>query len=429
MSIYELPETKINNKDKKPKKVLDILLLIFAFLMSIFLGLNIGKAILSQAEVFLNDTSEETLENSGINIVEEDYVPQTEQEGLVISAVEKSMPSVVSILVKKTSSKIYDEYLKGEPFDDFFRELIPNYEDLNLPKDKNALKQIGAGTGFFVSEDGMILTNKHVITDETAVYSVLTDDGEEYDIEILAQNPVQDIAILKVKDAGDKEFIPLSLGDSSKIKLGQSVIAIGNALGEFQNSVSIGVVSGLERNLIAQGDNIVENLEDIIQTDAAINRGNSGGPLLNLRGEVVAINTAVSMSGENIGFAIPINKAKRDLQQVLTQGKIAYPFIGVRYVIINEEYADAEDLNVNYGAYVVKGSLGEVAIVPNSPADKAGIKEGDIILEVDGEMIDKNNTLTKIMQNYFPRDQVSLKVLRNGEEKTMNITLGDWEDF
>jgi len=429
MSIYELPETKKNEQNKDIfKNTWNILLLVFALLISIFLGLNIGKAFILDSQASGNDAN--VLQSESINVVKDEYIIQTEQENMVISAVEKSMSSVVSIIIKKTSGEIYDEYLKDDPFENFFKNLIPDYGELNLPKDKNALKQIGAGTGFIVSENGLIVTNKHVIEDDKAVYSILTNEGEAYDVEILSKNPVQDIAILKIKNTEDKNFEALRLGNSSSLKLGQSVIAIGNALGEFQNSVSVGVVSGLQRNVLAQGNGTFESLEDIIQTDAAINRGNSGGPLLNLRGEVIGINTAVSMGGENIGFAIPINKAKRDLEQVLNQGRIAYPFVGIRYVIIDEEYASNQDLSVNYGALIVKSKKGEdSSIIPNSPAEKAGLREEDIILELDEQKISKNNTLTKIIQNYFPGDKVTLKFLRNEQEFSTVITLGDWNDF
>ncbi|MDD2909740.1 MAG: trypsin-like peptidase domain-containing protein [Candidatus Pacebacteria bacterium] len=429
MSIYELPETKKNEQNKDIfKNTWNILLLVFALLISIFLGLNIGKAFILDSQASGNDAN--VLQSESINVVKDEYIIQTEQENMVISAVEKSMSSVVSIIIKKTSGEIYDEYLKDDPFENFFKNLIPDYGELNLPKDKNALKQIGAGTGFIVSENGLIVTNKHVIEDDKAVYSILTNEGEAYDVEILSKNPVQDIAILKIKNTEDKNFEALRLGNSSSLKLGQSVIAIGNALGEFQNSVSVGVVSGLQRNVLAQGNGTFESLEDIIQTDAAINRGNSGGPLLNLRGEVIGINTAVSMGGENIGFAIPINKAKRDLEQVLNQGRIAYPFVGIRYVIIDEEYASDQDLSVNYGALIVKSKKGEdSSIIPNSPAEKAGLREEDIILELDEQKISKNNTLTKIIQNYFPGDKVTLKFLRNEQEFSTVITLGDWNDF
>ncbi|MDD3940687.1 MAG: trypsin-like peptidase domain-containing protein [Candidatus Pacebacteria bacterium] len=429
MSIYELPETKKNEQNKDIfKNTWNIILLVFALLISIFLGLNIGKALILDSQASGNDTK--VLQSQSIDVVKDEYVIQTEQENMVISAVEKSMPSVVSIIIKKTSGVIYDEYLKGDPFENFFKNLIPDYGELNLPKDKDALKQIGAGTGFIVSENGLIITNKHVVEDDEAVYSILTNEGEAYDVEILSKNPVQDIAILKIKNTENKNFEALRLGDSSSLKLGQSTIAIGNALGEFQNSVSVGVVSGLQRNVLAQGNGTFENLEDIIQTDAAINRGNSGGPLLNLRGEVIGINTAVSMGGENIGFAIPINKAKRDLEQVLNQGRIAYPFVGIRYIIIDEEYASDQDLSVNYGALIVKSKKGETSsVIPNSPAEKAGLREGDIVLELDGQKISKNNTLTKIIQNYFPGDKVTLKFLRNEQEFSTVITLGDWNDF
>lgn len=429
MSIYELPETKKNEQNKDIfKNTWNIILLVFALLISIFLGLNIGKAFILDSQASGNDTK--VLQSQSIDVVKDEYVIQTEQENMVISAVEKSMPSVVSIIIKKTSGVIYDEYLKGDPFENFFKNLIPDYGELNLPKDKDALKQIGAGTGFIVSENGLIITNKHVVEDDEAVYSILTNEGEAYDVEILSKNPVQDIAILKIKNTENKNFEALRLGDSSSLKLGQSTIAIGNALGEFQNSVSVGVVSGLQRNVLAQGNGTFENLEDIIQTDAAINRGNSGGPLLNLRGEVIGINTAVSMGGENIGFAIPINKAKRDLEQVLNQGRIAYPFVGIRYIIIDEEYASDQDLSVNYGALIVKSKKGETSsVIPNSPAEKAGLREGDIVLELDGQKISKNNTLTKIIQNYFPEDKVTLKFLRNEQEFSTVITLGDWNDF
>lgn len=429
MSIYELPETKKNEQNKDIfKNTWNIVLLVFALLISIFLGLNIGKALILDSQASGNGTN--VLQGQSVDVVKDEYIIQTEQENMVIGAVEKSMPSVVSIIIKKTSGVIYDEYLKGDPFENFFKDLIPDYGELNLPKDKNALKQIGAGTGFIVSENGLIVTNKHVIQDDKAVYSILTNEGETYDVEILSKNPVQDIAILKIKNAEDKNFETLRLGNSSSLKLGQSVIAIGNALGEFQNSVSVGVVSGLQRNVLAQGNGTFENLEDIIQTDAAINRGNSGGPLLNLKGEVIGINTAVSMGGENIGFAIPINKVKRDLEQVLSQGRIAYPFVGIKYVIIDEEYASDQDLPLNYGALIVKSKKEETSsVIPNSPAEKAGLREGDIVLELDGQKISKNNTLTKIIQNYFPGDKVTLKFLRNEQEFSAVITLGDWNDF
>ena len=397
MSIYELPKSKKNTDKQFFKKTWNVVFLVFIFAISVLVGLYIGQEItreeIPQAEVSL--------------VAQEEYAGETEQEKMVISVVEKSMPSVVSVIVKKTLSKIYLNYF-GE----------------------DALEQIGAGTGFIVSEDGLIITNKHVVEDESAVYSILTNSGEEYDVEILSENPVQDIAILKIKNTENEIFQPLILGDSSSIRLGQTAIAIGNALGMYQNSISVGVISGLERDVVAQGNNgELESLQDIIQTDAAINSGNSGGPLLNSKGEVIAINTAVYLDSENIGFAVPINKAKRDLEQVRSEGKISYPFIGIRYLTLNEESSEEFGISVNYGAFIVEEEDGYVSIVKDSPAEKAGLQAEDIILEVDGQEVTEDNNLVDILQNYYPGDTITLKVLRDGEELMVALTLADWNDF
>ena len=400
MSIYELPKTKEKELNKQTfKNVWNIVFIVFLLIISVFMGLNIGSALIL-------DNNEETSSIENICISE---------EGLIISVTEESMPSVVSIIIEKTAGSIYET--------DLF-SVIPYYGD------QNSLEQVGAGTGFFVSADGLIITNKHVVADENAVYSILTNDGEKYTVDILSKNPVQDVAILKIKNEESKFFKPLNLGDSSTIKLGQTAIAIGNVLGEFQNTLSVGVISGLERTVVAQGNGIVEKLEDIIQTDAAINQGNSGGPLLNSKGEVVGINTAVSLQGESIGFAIPINVAKRDLEQILNEGKISYPFLGIRYIIINDDYKDEYEVTENYGAFIIFSEDNEESsVIPDSPADKANLKEGDLILEVNSKKVDEKNTLTKIMLNYFPNDEVVLKVLRDGEEILVPVTLGNWDDY
>ena len=412
MSIYELPETSQNKTDKKFfKKTWNIIFLTFVLAISVFIGLNIGQGV-------------ESIKPLTEAIQENNYIEEPQQEGMVIAAVEQSMPSVVSVIVKKFSNDIYEQYFEGG-----LLEIIPYYE-IKEGED-NVLEQIGAGTGFIVSEEGLVITNKHVVEDEDAVYSILTNDGEEYDVEILSQNPAQDIAILKILNAEGVSFQPLKLGDSSSIKLGQTAIAIGNALGMYQNTVSVGVISGLQRDVLAQGNNgAYEKLEDIIQTDAAINSGNSGGPLLNSKGEVIAINTAVSLDGENIGFAIPINKAKKDLAQVEAEGKISYPFIGIRYLTLDEDYAQELGLSVDYGAYIVEQEEGDQpSIVENSPAEKVGLQEKDIILEVDGQIITEDNNLVEILQDYYPGETITLKVLRDGEELIVVLTLADWNDF
>lgn len=412
MSIYELPETSQNKTDKKFfKKTWNIIFLTFVLAISVFIGLNIGQGV-------------ESIKPLTEAIQENNYIEEPQQEGMVIAAVEQSMPSVVSVIVKKFSNDIYEQYFEGG-----LLEIIPYYE-IKEGED-NVLEQIGAGTGFIVSEEGLVITNKHVVEDEDAVYSILTNDGEEYDVEILSQNPAQDIAILKILNAEGVSFQPLKLGDSSSIKLGQTAIAIGNALGMYQNTVSVGVISGLQRDVLAQGNNgAYEKLEDIIQTDAAINSGNSGGPLLNSKGEVIAINTAVSLDGENIGFAIPINKAKKDLAQVEAEGKISYPFIGIRYLTLDEDYSEELGLSVDYGAYIVEQEEGdEPSVVKNSPAEKVGLQEKDIILEVDGQQVNQDNNLVNILQNYLPGDTLNLKVLRGDSNINVELVLADWNDF
>ena len=196
-------------------------------------------------------------------------------------------------------------------------------------------------------------------------------------------------------------------------------------MGEFRNTVSVGVISGLGRTVTASGGGMIETLEDVIQTDAAINLGNSGGPLLNLRGEVIGVDFAMSQQGQNIGFAIPIDKTKKDIEQVKTLGKIVYPFLGVRYILITENIQKENNLPVDYGAWVQKGTGGEAAVFPGSAAEKTGLKEGDIILEFNEEKITLENTLAKIIMKYNPGDIITLKILREGKEKIFELTLGE----
>ncbi|MCX6764953.1 MAG: PDZ domain-containing protein, partial [Candidatus Nealsonbacteria bacterium] len=203
------------------------------------------------------------------------------------------------------------------------------------------------------------------------------------------------------------------------------VIAIGNALGEFRNTVSSGVISGLSRTINASGGSSSETLEDVIQIDAAINPGNSGGPLINLNGEVIGINTAMVQQAQSIGFTIPINKAKRDVMQVRATGKISYPFLGVRYILINDAVKEKYKLSVDNGAYVQKGDNGEPAVSKGSAADKAGFKEGDIITEINGQKITQDTSLSEIISKFSPGDKITLKYLRDNKEATVETTLGE----
>ena len=267
----------------------------------------------------------------------------------------------------------------------------------------------------------MILTNKHVVLDEEAEYTIFTNDGRKFSAKVLARDPVQDLAVLRIEQEktvdGNGEFVlepfpTVKLGDSDKLESGQTVIAIGNALGEFRNTVSVGVISGLGREITASGGGFIETLEDVIQTDAAINKGNSGGPLLNLKGEVVGINVAMALEAQSIGFAIPVNKAKKDIEQVRSLGKIVYPFLGIRYVLISEKIKEENDLPVDYGVLIVDGGPGEPAIWPDSAAEKAGLKEENIVLEFNNEKITTENGLAKIIMKYNPGDRIVLKILR-----------------
>lgn len=357
----------------------------------------------------------------------EPYDSQESGEKAVIDMVKLASPAVVSVIITKDLPVI--ERFYTDPFEDFnqfFGEDFPSPFRIPQYREKGTEKQeIGGGTGFIVSGDGLIVTNKHVVSDTEAEYIVLTNDGERYDAVVLARDPVQDLAILKINKSG---LPTLLLGNSDTVQIGQTVIAIGNALGEFRNTVSVGVISGLQRTITASGGGASEIIDEVIQTDAAINRGNSGGPLLNLRGEVIGINTAIALGAENIGFAIPVNKVKKDIEQVAAHGKITYPFLGVRYILINKQIAEANDLSVDYGALIVRGENPEdLAIVPGSAADIAGLLENDIILELDGVKIDQENPLARLIQKHNVGDTVTLTVLSKGKEKTVTVVFGENE--
>lgn len=336
-------------------------------------------------------------------------------EQKVISAVIKASPAVVSIIVSK-DLPIFEEYYTN-PFgnDPFFEFKISQKRQIGT---KN--QEIGGGSGFIVSTDGMILTNKHVVLDEEAEYTAFTNDGKRFDAKVLARDPVQDLAILKIETEASLPVV--ELGDSDGLQMGQTVIAIGNALGEFRNTISVGVVSGLGRTITASSGDFVETIEDVIQTDAAINRGNSGGPLLDLDGKVVGINTATVLDAQSIGFAIPVNKAKRDIKQIKESGEIIYPFLGVRYLMLTPEIQKEKNLSVSEGAWINSDNE-EPAIVADSAAEKAGLKEGDIILELQGEKLTLENTLATVIQEYSPGDEVAITVLRGGEKLSIQVTL------
>jgi S1-C subfamily serine protease len=329
------------------------------------------------------------------------------EESVITKIVEESIPSVVTIGIKKTIST--GDFYTIDPFDFFspFRR-VPGQK-------KNIEKNIGSG--FIITEDGLILTNKHVVADTEATYQVLTYDKKKYDVEKIYRDPLNDLAIIKI--SAKEKLKPLKLGDSSKIKLGQLVIAIGTPLGEFTNTVTSGIISGLGRGITAGSplEGYVEKLDNVIQTDAAISPGNSGGPLLNSSGEVIGINTAIAQEGQNIGFAIPVNTAKELIENFEKRGGVfERPFLGIRYKIIDKQTAILND--VVEGAYVIE-------VIAGSPAEKAGIETEDIIIEFDGKKIkgDDDQNLAKLILEKMIGETVNLKIWRNGQTITVPVTL------
>lgn len=348
------------------------------------------------------------------------------QENLIVKIVNRVSPAVVSVVATKDLPVIERYYINPFKNDDAFKNLPKGFlPDIKIPQYRQKgteKRQVSSGTGFFVSSDGLILTNKHVVADTAAEYSIMMNDGRKLEAKVLARDPFQDIAILKVK--GEKfHFIPL--GDSKGVKVGQTVIAIGNTLGEFQNTVSRGIVSGLNRKVTALGGiSGPEQLQELIQTDASINPGNSGGPLLNLNGRVIGINTAMARAAENVGFALPINIAKRDIADAKEFGAVKYPFLGINYLVVNQNVKKQRGLIVDYGLLLVKGTKGEQAVVKGSPAEKAGLKEGDILLEINGRKLKGSNSLAYLLSKLRVGDKVKLKVLHKSKELEIEAVLG-----
>ena len=279
-----------------------------------------------------------------------------------------------------------------------------------------------AGTGFIISSDGYIATNKHVVANATKI-GVILDDGSTYeDVELIGTDPINDFAIIKIKDV--KDLTPIKIGDSKTTNIGQQVVAIGNALGTYQNSVTSGIISGKGRSLTASDSSrtTYETLSDMIQTDAAINGGNSGGPLVNAAGEVIGINTAYASQGNNVGFAIPINSVKGIMAGVLKDGKFERAVLGVRYQTITPLIAKEKKLDVTAGAYV-KGSNNASAVIKGSAGDKAGIKDGDIITAVNDTKIGTAGSLGSLIGEYAVGDTVKLEVYRDKKYIELNVKL------
>lgn len=327
------------------------------------------------------------------------------EESITVDIVKKAGPSVVTIAQEVPQSE--SSQFNFGPFS-FFDIPVPQEEETPLEPES-------IGTGFVISAEGLIVTNKHVVADPQGKYFIITSNEKKYSVENIYRDPLNDVALIKINisENGEERLAAVTMGDSSKLQVGQYVVAIGTALGEFQNTVTTGVISGLGRGIRAGSpyEGVVERLDNVIQTDAAINPGNSGGPLLNSSGQVIGVNTAVSADGQNIGFAIPINSIKESINTFNTTGKFERPYLGVAYRMISR---DAALLNeVPEGAYVQQ-------VVQGSPAGEAGIKRGDIITHMDGKRITNEDPLSASIAKKKVGDDVKITFYR--DEKSVEVT-------
>ena len=361
------------------------------------------------------------------------------EESQTINAISKVAPSVVSIIASKQLA-LYKR--PTSLFDLFAPQMgIPGLQQMpekmleQAPEQQtdSVKRKIGGGTGFIISTDGLVLTNKHVIADSQAEYSVLLSDGTTMYATVLSKDPINDLAFIQLytdQDRTDKpsELLPVELGNSDKLQVGSKVIAIGNALSEFDNTTTSGIISGLGRSITASnGNGSASRLSNLLQTDASINPGNSGGPLVNILGQVIGINTAIAQSANGIGFAIPINEAKAVVKSVQEFGKIVRPMLGVRYVEISQEIATELELPVDYGAFLQDDiARGVRSVLEDGPADKAGLRGGDIILAINGVALNESTSLQREISKFMPADTIKLTVYRADKEIDINVKLGEF---
>ena len=359
----------------------------------------------------------------------------SDYEEKIIKVIERTLPAVVSISASKNVELVEEDLVKMGVDPKVFEERLFSEAD------NQGNVSVSGGSAFIVDPSGILLTNKHVIQDKNAVYKAIFGlpagkaGQNKYDVEVVGQDPLSDIAIMRIiKPPADLPAI--KLGASKNIRLGTSVIAIGNALGEFQNSVSTGIVSGLSRFLSAITDmeGHQQRLRGLIQTDAAINPGNSGGPLINLDGEAIGINCAVVFGAQNIGFAIPIDQARKDLEEIKKHGHIRSPFLGVRYVLLNKMVASHFKIPVDHGALIVQeglpgGLATSPAVLPGSAAHEAGLREHDIIVAANGKEITEKETLEDVLAASNVGDKLALKFLRRGKEMSCDLILEDRAKF
>lgn len=378
--------------------------LVVAVCASVFFGAIAGGTtsyLLLKDETLQSKTQDDVPAADLSQATQEAIVGLVKEQDATIAVVDEVSPAVVSIYIEK-------EY--------------PQYGSTTDTQVRYEYERVGGGTGFLVTPEGLIVTNKHVVSDENARYVVALNDGTEYDATIVAKDVILDLAFVKIEATN---LPTVTLGDSSDLRAGQTVLAIGNALSAYSNSVTKGIISGLDRTITAgNGYGQSEVIEEAIQTDAPISEGNSGGPLINLYGEVIGVNTAVSTQGQSLGFAIPINAVKPLLSDVVAQGKIIRPWLGVRYVMINEEIKKQFDLSVDVGALIVpEEATDKQSVVIGSPAAAAGLKGGDIVVSVEGITLDEQTSLSEAINTFEPEQTVTLGILRDGQMISVEVTL------
>lgn len=377
------PAESAARPSRRPKLIIGAIIAVLVLFAAGFVGARVYETTSGNQNSL---ASRPSAQNDGNKIL-------TKNEENIAGVVSRVAPSVVSVITTLQSPAYYGS---------------------------SSTQQEGAGTGIIIGKNGYILTNKHVVNGASTVSAILA-DGTSYDnVKVIGTDPLNDIAVLKIPNVNN---LPVAeLGNSGSVRVGQSVVAIGNSLGQYQNTVTSGIISGTGRPISAQSGGAVENLTDLLQTDAAINPGNSGGPLLNLQGQVIGINTAIIQGAQGIGFAIPINATKGILKGVLAGGPLERAYVGLNYTPVTADSAKYYKLAVKQGAYIVSGSS-KAAVIPGSPASKAGIQEKDIITKVNGVDIGTQGDLSSLVAEYAPGDTIELTILRGSQTLNVKVTL------
>ena len=386
---------------------------VFMILISAVVGGLIAVYINPNAYSFLGEPAfQRNIQDQNNEQVAQPYLPQTTTEERITQIGEESIASVVAIVATKDLPTFEQCFIS--PFPGFS---IPD----QCPTGTTESRRTGSGSGFVVA-DNIILTNKHVVADRDAKYSIITSENKTLDAEVVTRDPIEDLALLRVENLN---LPSVQLGDSDNITIGQIVIAVGNALGQFENSFSLGIISGLKRTIIASDGFGSRNdtLQEIIQTDAAINPGNSGGPLFNLSGDVIGVNVAYAAQANSIAFAVPINRIKSTLQQVMETGTVQYPFLGISYISISPQVKEEYDLPLDNGAFIINQDPRNPAILQDSSAQKIGLQNRDIITHINNTPINENNPLSSVLRTYAVEDQIQIRVHRQGETLTFTAIL------